>query len=826
MLRDTPDLAAALATLGLDPGVGLEASDARDRWQAPPKTRGTASLWVLAARQAADPMVVILVAAAVVALLLGEVVDAGAIFVIVFLNGCFGAFQEFRADRALEKLREVVPASARVRRGGETLEVGADEVVEGDVVLVSAGDRIPADLRWLETSELHADESLLSGESLPVAKQAGERVDAELPLADRQDLGFAGTLVTRGRGEGVAFAVGDDTAAGSIAKLLQSGTAGATPLHLSLARLGRALAAAVILIAVLVFALGVLRGEPVSLMILVAVSLAVAALPEALPAVVTAALALGSQRMVRGHALVRRLAAAEALGSVSVIAADKTGTLTLNQMTVDRVWLGEEWAHADAQRVARARPQLLEAMLLNNDSQRADRDWLGDPTETALARFAEAGGVERESLPARVVELPFDSERKRMTTVHETDDGLLVVMKGSPEVVVTSIASDAATRATILQAAESAASDGYRLLALASKLAPRETLSAIDPDDEGSFDEVESGLELLALVALMDPPRPGVAEAIQACRDAGIRTLMITGDHPETALAMSRILGLGDRDRGAVTGAELEDLAGESLRREVASKVVFARVAPEHKVKILDALQSDGALVAMTGDGVNDAPALRRANVGVAMGMRGTDVAREAADMVLLDDNFTTIVSAIEEGRRIFDNIQRFIRYTLTSNLGEILVMVVAPLAGLPLPLAPVQILWINLVTGWPARSRPRRRAGVGRDDEAAAAGQRRSGAQPVRHPPHPRRRHLDRRPLPGRADRRAAPGSRALADDGLLRPDLRTAVPGMGPAGAQTGRRQPSRLAAPRFPADRGPAAAGDGLRALPPAGPFTPRP
>lgn len=701
-LRDAPDLGVLLSERNFEPALGLTNPSAQSRRVSVSLVGEVAPVWTFVWKQARDPMVVILLVAALIALALGERIDALAILVIVGLNACFGAVQEFRADRALAALAAIEPSRARVRRDGRLQEIDASDVVVGDIVLVEAGDRLPADLRWWDTVGLSTDESLLSGESLPVEKRAAAAASTNGLTVDRVELGFAGSLAVRGRGEGVAYAVGEKTETGRVRGLLRAGAAGETPLRQQLRRLGRRLSWFVVGLAISLFGLGVLRGEEPSTMLLVALSLAVAALPEALPAVVTAALALGSRRMAGRNALVRRLEAAEALGSVSVIASDKTGTLTTNRMDLRRLWPAESadegWIDADPATARQAFPDLVRALAANHDCRRAEGHWVGDPTEVALAEFAAGAGVAEGDVPERISEVPFDSSRQRMTTVHaEGADGAWIVMKGSAEAVLSSCTLEPEHRERLLEAAAQGAASGHRVLGLAQRRVARSTLPSAD--DSRWVSIVEKDLHFLGFVGLMDPPRAGAREAVAACHRAGIRILMITGDHPETARAVAEELGLTSEGRRVVVGRELDEIGEGDLGPLLESADVVARVAPEHKVRVLEWLQQQGHMVAMTGDGVNDAPALKRANVGVAMGLRGTDVARQAADLVLLDDDFSTIVDAVEEGRRIFANIQRFVRYTLTSNLGEITLMVMAPLVGLPLPLLPVQILWINLVT-------------------------------------------------------------------------------------------------------------------------------
>jgi Ca2+-transporting ATPase len=684
-----------LRDFGVDHQRGLDEQTVarqRARWgenrlPAAPRRRVAAMLW----GQVSDFMIAVLVAAAVIAGLLGEWVDAAAIVAIVVLNAVLGTLQEWRAEAALAALARLSEPHAKVLRDGQVLTVEAAALVPGDVVLLEAGMRVPADVRLLEARALRTDESALTGESVPVDKDPDRAVEAAAGVADRHNVAHLGTLVTAGRATGVVVATGTSTELGRIAQLLARASRPMSPLQVRLARFGRRLAYAVLAICAVIFVLGVLRGEAPLSMFLTAVSLAVAAIPEALPAVIAIALAFGAARLAREAALVRRLPAVETLGSVTVICSDKTGTLTENRMRVERV----EPVSADA------RTALLAACVLNNDATIGDDgSLLGDPTETALLARARQERLDPVALRAaapRFAELPFDSERKRMATVHRDAAGRVTIVKGAPESVLplSTHAWVHGTAAPLDRAhwqalAESLAADGLRVLAFAQRR---------DDTPDAGAPVAEQGLALLGLVALLDPPRENVAAAVAECRSAGITPLMITGDHPATALAIAHRLGIADRTSQVMIGRELAHAGADELAARLATVRVFARVDPEQKIRIVSALQARREVVAMTGDGVNDAPALRRADIGVAMGRGGTDVAREAAALVLLDDNFATIVRAVREGRRIYDNVRKFVRYALTGNAGEIWTIFLAPFLGLPLPLAPIHILWINLVT-------------------------------------------------------------------------------------------------------------------------------
>ena len=701
--------ADAATVFRVDPEQGLPAAEAARRAAAygpnaiPEHVqRGP---WRMLAEQFTDFMILVLIGAAIVSGILGEVADTLAIVVIVLLNGLIGFAQEYRAQRAVAALKVLAAANATVRRDGEVVSLPATQLVPGDVVLLEAGNIVPADVRLMEAVQLKVDESALTGESVPVEKRTAPYADAELALGDRRNMAFKGTTVTYGRGRGVVVATGANTELGKIATLLRADEGEKTPLQKRLAQFGQRLAVAAVAICALVFAIGVLRGEPVTLMFLTAISLAVAAIPEALPAVVTVALALGARVMVEKRALIRRLPAVETLGSVTHICSDKTGTLTENRMQVDAIYVAGQLQHAPLRAAEgnAAWTHLCRALALSNDARGADGDAVtGDPTEVALYGAAARLGCDKareERFAPRLAELPFDSDRKRMTTLHRSADDIVSFTKGAPEVVVercrSVLMADAETaidRQRILQQAEDMAAAGLRVLAVAYRRWP-ELPATLDPET------VECHLTLLGLIGLMDPPRPEVRDAVALCQSAGITVAMITGDHPATARAIATRLGIIAEGDGVITGPELGRLAPAQLAQAVERLRVFARVAPEQKIGIVRALQEKGYFVAMTGDGVNDAPALQRADIGIAMGVAGTDVAREAAHMILLDDNFATIVGAVREGRRIFDNIRKFVKYSVTCNSAEVWTLFLAPFLGLPVPLLPIHILWINLVT-------------------------------------------------------------------------------------------------------------------------------
>jgi P-type Ca2+ transporter type 2C len=706
---------------------GLSAAEAADRLarHGPNALRAgpRVSAWALLASQFRNVLILILLAATAASALLGQMVEAIAITVIVLLAVLLGFVQEYRAERAIEALREMAAPHAVVLRDGRELDIPARDVVPGDVVLLVAGNRVPADGRLLDAVNLQTQEAALTGESMPVDKHCEALDEADLAVGDRRNLVFAGTTVAAGRGRALVVATGMESEFGRIARLLDTVEVGRTPLQLSLDRLGRQLARAALIVVLVIAALGIARGEPIVQMLMFAIALAVAVVPEALPAVVTISLALGVQRLVKRRALMRRLPAVETLGATTLIATDKTGTLTLDQMTVRRIWCAGrmievsshgyepigEFTDEDGPRAAdEPLRRLLAAALLASDAE-VERDeesgrWLahGDPTEAALVVAAGKAGLRRADLGVthpRVQEVPFSAETKRMTTLHRTATGTVAFGKGAPEPILDSCTAlmgpdgerpmDDAARAGILAAARSMAEQAMRVLAVAARTS-------------ATLDNCERDLTLLGLVGMTDPPRPEVPAALAECAAAGIRVVMITGDHPLTAAAIARELGIGEGR--AMTGAQVEAMDDTQLVTAVDGVDVFARVSPAHKLRIVTAFQARGHVVAMTGDGVNDAPALKRADIGVAMGVSGTDVAREAAAMTLTDDNFASIVAAIREGRAIYSNIKKYLMFLLSSNIGEIGLMAGAMLLGMPLPMSAVQILYLNLATdGLPA---------------------------------------------------------------------------------------------------------------------------
>ncbi len=700
--------------LEVDPHIGLNAREAlrRTRRYGPntiPEHRQR-SLTRIFIDQFTDFMILVLIGAAIVSGILGERLDALAIFIIVVLNGIIGFVQEYRADRAMQALRQLATPTTRVRREQQVMPLSTLDLVPGDIVLLEAGDLIPADLRLIEAVQLKVDESTLTGESVPVDKQTDPLDDPKLSPGDRRNMAYKGTLMTYGRGTGVVIGTGLKTELGQIASLLHKAEEIKTPLQQRLAVFGRRLALAVLAICVVLFAVGVLRGEPPILMFLTAVSLAVAAIPEALPAVVTISLALGARKMAKKQALIRRLPAMETLGSVTYICSDKTGTLTQNSMRVEQIQVAGTVLDSSKNEQPAINDDLQNpihlfflALALNNDARaQTEGPTLGDPTEVALYLAAIEAGYDKDTLESthpRVQEIPFDSDRQCMTTLHRTPQGVISFTKGSPEKLLplcesmlTQTGCVSLPTENLLEQAEHMANEGLRVLAV-----------AYHKWDQASEDMtpsiIERQLTFLGFAGMMDPPREEAAQAVALCQSAGIKAVMITGDHPGTAKAIASRVGIIDQETTVLSGQDLEHRSPEELAQLVEHTRVYARIAPAQKIAIVKALQARGEFVAMTGDGVNDAPALNQANIGIAMGRAGTDVAREASDMILLDDNFATIVTAVRDGRRIYDNIRKFVKYTMTSNSGEIWTIFLAPLFGLPIPLLPIQILWINLVT-------------------------------------------------------------------------------------------------------------------------------
>ena len=655
-------------------------------------------------------LVLLLVFAAIISLIIGSAIDATAITAILIINALLGFNQEYKAEKSLESLKKYLVSKVRVARNGREEEIPADELVPGDIVIVEAGERIPADIRLIEVANFKTDEASLTGESVPVSKTIKPISDG--PVQERNNMAFMGTLAANGRAKGVVVTTGMNTEFGKIAASLQEAEE-PTPLQMKLNALGKNLGLMIIFIAVLLFSVGISKGIGIANMLLTSISLAVAAVPEGLPAVISLTLALGTQKLARRNAVIRRLGAAEAAGSVQVIAADKTGTMTSNEMTVRKIYLETKTVEvtgvgfkiegeflSDGKKIKPKEDmrlmQLLRIAKLCNNSTLSDGKVIGDPTECALTVLAAKADLKDDY--KRLDEITFSSERKMMTTIHNMDNEIFAFLKGAPEVIVNKCIYDGFGRkmtkgkmAGILDVTKKFASEGLRVLAFAYRKL----------DKKYNLEKVEENLVFVGLAGMIDPPRKETKEAIKVCQQAGIRVIMITGDHQLTAEAVANEVGIASK---VVTGEEIDSMDESKLYMTLDEVSIFARVSPQHKLRIVEALKKKGLIVAVTGDGVNDAPALKKADIGIAMGIKGTDVAKEASDMVLLDDNFSTIVNAIEEGRGIFDNIKKFVRYLLRANFAEVGIIAVTLLAGFPLPLLPLQILWINLITdGLPA---------------------------------------------------------------------------------------------------------------------------
>ena len=712
MIWHSYDPKEVLAELQVDAAIGLSAEEATTRLQEYGENRlqdqKPLTFWQRFAKQMKDTMVVILLIAAALSLIIclynqfflgepGDWIEPIIIVLIVMLNAALGVIQESRAEAALAALKNLSAPQARVRRGGSANTLSAFELVPGDIVELEAGDIVPADCRLIEAYSLRSNESALTGESLPVEKSADGTFDNITPLAERTNMLYAGCGITAGRAVAVVVATGMRSEMGHIASLLESESETDTPLQHKMAQLGKILGFLALSVCVVIFVVGLFFRLPLMDMFMTAVSLAVAAIPEGMPAIVTIVLALGVQRMVKQNAIIRRLPAVETLGSASVICSDKTGTLTQNRMTLRRAYVNNQFVELDGMKQAPGLEQLIRLAALCTDAEIVTEDGrdklIGDPTETALLAYLRIIGYDKsellEDMP-RIGELPFDSDRKRMTSVHVAGDQTIVIVKGAPESVLSLCNKGNIEKAT--EANTAMAQDALRVLAVAYKL--MDTAPAIYDEDT-----LECGLTLAGLVGMIDPPRTEVKAAIADCDTAGIRTVMITGDNVTTAAAIARELGILHEDESAVTGLQLEAMTDEELENNIARYRVYARVTPSDKIRIVKAWQKRGAVVAMTGDGVNDAPALKAADIGCAMGITGTDVAKNAADMTLTDDNFATIVDAAREGRGIYDNIRKAIGFLLSCNLGEILTVFIAMIAWHKTPLLPIHLLWINLVT-------------------------------------------------------------------------------------------------------------------------------
>ncbi len=699
------------------------------------------TIWNMLIDQFKDVLILILLVSAVVSLLLGEATDAIVIVIIVILNAVMSVLQEFKAEKSLDALKKMTVPETVVIRDGQQKKIQSQQLVPGDIVILESGDRIPADLRLVKVTDMRIQESVLTGESEAVEKNTSAVEAKDTSLGDRTNMAYMSTSVIAGRGKGLVVATGMDTEMGQIAGMLQEQKQELTPLQKKLNQVGKNLGVIILFVIAIVILLGCLRGIDFFDMFMTGISLAVAAVPEGLPAVVTIVLALGVQQMIKKNAIIRRLPAVETLGATTVICSDKTGTLTQNQMTVQKLALANREIDVEGvgyepfgqfrengKFIQPSEEQSLSlllkaAALCNNSSLRQNEDnqnWdiIGDPTEGALIVTAAKAGYQKEGLEnkyPRLKELPFDSDRKRMSTIHQTTDGgTLLFVKGAPDQIIErcknymnngeSTQLSKSIKELILEQNKKLASAALRVLAIAYREITPSEKKQLEYDQKFDIDKTESQLIFLGLMAMIDPPRKEALQAVQTCRKAGIRPVMITGDYSLTAQAIADQLDIYHSGDRIITGTELENMSQPELEKIVLETTIFARVSPRHKQRIVKALQKNKQVVAMTGDGVNDAPALKESDIGVAMGITGTDVSKEAADMILTDDNFSSIVSAVEEGRKIYQNIRKFIRYLLSCNLGEIITIFIAILIGLPRPLLPIQILWVNLVTdGFPA---------------------------------------------------------------------------------------------------------------------------
>ncbi|EPY2308322.1 calcium-transporting P-type ATPase, PMR1-type [Clostridium sporogenes] len=652
-----------------------------------------------------DILIYILLAAAIISGVLGEISDALIIGIVVIINTVIGVVQESKAEKALEALKQLSTPKALVKRNGENVEIPSEDVVPGDVIVLDAGRYVPCDLRLIETANLKIEESALTGESVPVEKHAEEKLeDPKTSLGDQKNMAFMSTLATYGRGTGIAVGTGMNTEIGKIAKMLEGEDKELTPLQKKLAELGKILGFAALGICALMFVVGLLQKRDILEMFLTAISLAVAAIPEGLPAIVTIVLAMGVQRMIKENAIIRKLPAVETLGAVNIICSDKTGTLTQNKMTVIKFYTNNEIQDIDKLNIEdNIHKMLLENLVLCNDATFSKDSSTGDPTEIALLEAGAKYNIVKNNIEnehKRIDEIPFDSDRKLMTTVNDFDDKNYVMTKGAIDNLL-KISTNAyineevvpltdEIKQNIMNASNDMSKNALRVLGAAYKILE---------DTNYNKENLEMDLTFIGLVGMIDPPRESVKDSIFECKNSGIKTIMITGDHKVTAFAIAKELGIAEDESQAIFGYELDDMSDSELSSKIESLRVFARVSPEHKVKIVKALKSKGNIVSMTGDGVNDAPSLKAADIGVAMGITGTDVAKGASDMVLTDDNFSTIVSAIKEGRNIYNNIKKSIIFLLSCNLGEIIALFIGILLGWPAPLRPIHLLWVNLIT-------------------------------------------------------------------------------------------------------------------------------
>lgn len=695
---------------------GLSSADAKSRLEKNglnklqgKKKKSTFQLFL---SQINDAMIYILLVAAVISAIVGEISDAIIILIVIFVNAIIGVIQESKAEKALEALKNMSTPKALVKRDGSIIEIPSEEVVLGDIVVIDAGRYIPADLRLIESANLKIEESAFTGESVPAEKNSDIiKEEKDVPIGDQHNMAFMSTLATYGRGTGIVIATGMDTQIGKIAKMLDAEDENVTPLQKKLAQLGKILGFAAVGISIVMFIVSMFQGRDFLEMFMTSISLAVAAIPEGLPAIVAIVLALGVQRMIKENAIIRKLPSVETLGSVNIICSDKTGTLTINKMTVKKFYINGETKNLEQIDIKNDESKLLvDGMILCNDATSKDGVQTGDPTEVALIDVGNKINIFKDDLNElhkRVNEIPFDSDRKLMTTVNTYDKNFNVFTKGaidsilkiSNKILINGEIKDFTKneKEKVLEASNLMSDDALRVLALGYKVIDSEHVA---------IDELEKDLIFVGLMGMIDPPREEVKGSIQTSKNAGIRTIMITGDHKNTAVAIAKELGIANDISEAMSGSEIDTYSDEEFTKIVNDYRVFARVSPEHKVKIVKAFKAHGNIVSMTGDGVNDAPSLKAADIGVAMGITGTDVAKGAADMVLTDDNFTTIISAVEEGRNIFNNIKKSILFLLSCNLGEVITLFIAILLNWAAPLLPIHILWVNLITdSFPALS-------------------------------------------------------------------------------------------------------------------------
>ncbi|MBP9017838.1 MAG: cation-translocating P-type ATPase [Paludibacteraceae bacterium] len=698
-----------LQMFGVNPEIGLNDEEVKNRQQKYGQNRLQAqkkkSVLELFVAQLKDWLIYVLFAAVVITLFMGEYIDAVIILAVIILNAVLGVIQEVRAGNAIEALQKMTHHKALVRRNGQIIEVDSEELVPGDIVILDAGRFIPADLRLIETANLQVEESALTGESVPSEKDASFILDASIPIGDRKNLAFMSSLVTYGRGVGVVVATGMNTEVGKIAGIINNEQQEKTPLEIRLNQLGKALGKLAIGICLFIFLIGILQGRDWIEMFLISVSLAVASIPEGLAAIVAVVLSIGVTAMSKRNAIIRRLPAVETLGSVNVICTDKTGTLTQNKMTVLKTFTFDEEKdilRKQPNNVGKSTQFLAKAMILCSDASWDGEKGTGDPTEIALLMLGDDVGLDRKKLAAeshRVAEYAFDSERKLMSTLIEENGTLTVYTKGAIDNLL-KISTRVLVDGKIVPLTEEYRNSINQAVDFMSEMALRTLGAAFKPVNEIiESSEMEKDLILIGVVGMMDPPRPEVRDAIRKAKEAGITTVMITGDHKKTAFAIAKELHIADSESQVLTGQELDEMTDEQLNNLIMNLRVFARVSPEHKVRIVRAYKANGNIVSMTGDGVNDAPSLNAADIGVAMGISGTDVAKDSSDMILVDDNFSTIVSAIEQGRNIYANIKKSVLFLLTCNLGEVLTMFIALISGMASPFLATQLLWINLLT-------------------------------------------------------------------------------------------------------------------------------